>query len=759
MKKHYLFLLLLFIVGGSLFAQTIPEVKPKLSPLTKKYLSELQASTRSDIAPSGYLYKKHDDGNYFVSALIQVVNAASVQQQLDALGATVGTKAGNIWTVQVPFNVVPSFCQMNGISYIQMDEPVRPNLDIARKTTRVDSVQKGINLPMKYSGKGVVVGVIDFGFDYNHPTFYDTLHTGYRIKRVWELNSTGTPPAGYTYGNEITDSVLIKAQGTDNSKQTHGTWVAGMAAGSGFGSNAANARFRGMAYEADLVLVGVRRDSIEQQWLQGSFTDFLDGINYIFNYATSVGKPCVVNISWGSHSGPHDGSTLFNQACNNLTGPGKLLVMSAGNEGEEKIHLSKTFTSTDTVLSSFLTFSSNVYKRTWVDVWGDAGKTFCGKVTLYSKNSAGNTTHFTCIDDNLHNDTLISANGLDTCWVQFITSSAESNGKPRMIIDIYSKATDSINVEVKGTNGTINVWDEYYYYGYTYRYQSAFSNLGKSWAVTGNVISTVSDMGAGDSVLLVGAYASKSAWVDINGHGWNYNSYVLPNRLVPFSSRGPLIGGKIKPDITAPGLTIATSVSSYDTSYTAIGSNKASTISAYVDPTLNKTFYYSEFIGTSASAPAASGIAALLLQAKPTLGPTEFNNVIATTAIKDLITGAIPPAGNNNWGHGKINAYGAIRKILGIHTGVYNYTGEKLECELYPNPNNGSFTVIYESDVTRNLTIDVFNMIGDLIVSENWQTNSGANTHPVDLTEMPKGVYLVRVSSTQGFTTIKTIVK
>ena len=117
-----------------------------------------------------------------------------------------------------------------------------------------------------------------------------------------------------------------------------------------------------MAYESDMVLVGVRRDSIEQDWLEGSFTDFIDGINYIYTYAASVGKPCVVNVSWGSQSGPHDGSTLFNLACNNLTGPGKILVMSAGNEGEEKIHLSKTFTPTDTLLNTFLTFSSNKYK-------------------------------------------------------------------------------------------------------------------------------------------------------------------------------------------------------------------------------------------------------------------------------------------------------------------------------------------------------------------------------------------------------------
>ncbi len=754
MKKN-LFLFFVVLFASSLLAQTKTEVKPKLSPLTKKYLHDVSASKNPDKAPAGYLYKKGADGKSYISALIKVANPSAVDQKLSAIGAKVGTKAGNIWTVQVPYDKVVLFCQMSGIAYIQIDEPARAQLDAARKTTKVDSVQNGIDLPMKYSGKGVVIGVIDFGFDYNHPAFYDTLHAKYRVKRVWELNGVGTPPAGYTYGNEITDTTLIKAKGTDNNKQTHGTGVAGIASGSGYGSNTYNARYRGMAYDADLVFVGVRRDSIEQEWLEGSFTDFIDGINYIFNYANSVGKPCVVNISWGSQSGPHDGSTLFNLACNNLTGPGKILVMSAGNEGEEKIHLSKTFTPTDSLLNTFLTFSSNNYKRTWVDVWGDAGQTFCGKVTLFG-GGAGNTSNFKCLDDAVHDTVLIAANGLDTCFVQFITSSAESNGKPRMTIDVYSKTQDSVNVTLKGHNGSINAWNEYYYYGYKYKYQSAFGNMGKTWATTGNVNSTVSDMGAGDSTLLVGAYASKVNFQDITGASWTYSGYVQAGYLVPFSSRGPMLDGRIKPDITAPGLTIATAVSSYDTSYTATGSNKALTKIAYFDPALNKKFYYSEFSGTSASAPATSGIVALLLQAKPTLGPKEVNNMLAATAIVDSQTGIIPAGGNNNWGHGKINAYGAMKSFFN-NTGIYNYTGEKLDCELFPNPNNGFFNLRYDSEKSQELQVHVYNTLGALIQTSNWKTYSGSNVLPVDLSAQANGVYLLKVSSPQGFVSIRAV--
>ena len=328
-----------------------------------------------------------------------------------------------------------------------------------------------------------------------------------------------------------------------------------------------------------------------------------------------------------------------------------------------------------------------------------------------------------------------------------------------MTIDVYSKTSDSINVTLKGTNASIHAWNEYYYFGYTYKYQSAFSNMNKTWATTGNVMSTVSDMGAGDSVLLVGAYASKINFQDINGSNWTYSSYVQAGNLVPFSSRGPMIDGRIKPDITAPGLTIATSVSSFDTSYTAIGSNRSSTRVSYLDPALNKKFYYSEFSGTSASAPASTGIVALLLQARPTMGlPKQINDVITQTAIKDGNTGILPAAGNNNWGHGKINAYGAMKSVISMtNAGIYSYAGEKLDCELFPNPNNGLFTLRFDSAKNQDLNFEIYNMVGDLIQSENWKTVNGSNLHPVDLAGMPGGVYLLKVSSSDGFVSIKTI--
>lgn len=726
---------------------------PALSTRTRYFLHEAAKSKERNFLPRGYAYHRNNSNTIYVSAMIKTADPGTAAEALHMLGARIGTRAGDIWTVQVPLENIQAFSRAPGIAYIQLDGSAAPHLEKARASTRVDSVHMGYNLPAPFSGKNVLMGVIDFGFDYNHPAFYDTTGSRYRIKKVWELNTQGTPPAGYSYGHERTDTTDIKNAGTDDPLQMHGTAVASIAAGSGYGSAPQTNRFRGMAYETDMIFVGVRRDTIGDQWMQGSFSDFIDGINYIMTEADAEGKPAVVNISWGSHSGPHDGTTLFNQACDNLSGAGKMIVMSAGNSGQERIHLSKTFTSSDTGIHTFLTFSPDNYQRTWVDIWGEPNETFCAKATLYTGTSPEDQTAFFCLDNSVRDTMLISANGQDTCYISFITSTSEFiNNKPRMTINVYNKTTENAGITVTGTNGTIHMWNEYYFYGYKQQYKSEFSNLGMSWSSAGNTNSTASDMGAAASVLLVGAYASKVSFTDMNGNAWSYSSYVAERNRVPFSSRGPLVDGRIKPDIMAPGLTLATATTSYDTSYTPTGSNSDLTIASCTHH--GKTYYFAEFIGTSASAPVASGIVALMFEANPDLTPEQVKEILFTTAIKDNYTGNLPPGGNNNWGHGKINAYGAVQKSL-QYLGTYTFSGEKTDCMLFPNPGKGRFTLDYTARRPEQVRLQIWDLHGVSRLSTPWQVSEGLNRRELNLEHLPPGMYIVQLHSRTGSVQIK----
>ena len=69
-------------------------------------------------------------------------------------------------------------------------------------------------------------------------------------------------------------------------------------------------------------------------------TSVVDAASFIYQIAQERGQPAVVNLSAGTHFGPHDDSGLEVQALDALVeaAPGRAFVASAGNEGSDFIH-------------------------------------------------------------------------------------------------------------------------------------------------------------------------------------------------------------------------------------------------------------------------------------------------------------------------------------------------------------------------------------------------------------------------------------
>jgi len=742
-------LVCLFVAAN---AQTNEHPSPRLSAQTIQYLSAMHHSGGTDHIIPNYVYKRID-GQYCVSGLVQVwpdVDEGAIQ----AIGAHIGTRAGNVWTAQIPATRVADFIKISGIRAIDLDAPLYPTLDSARRQTHVDSAHRGINLTMPVTGQNVVVGIIDAGFDFTHPTFYDTTHSTYRVRRVWAQKIAGTPPSGFSYGSEYTDSNAIRALGYDTAILSHGTHVAGIAAGSGYGSNAANARFRGMAYESDLVMVGIMPATPE--WINTGVSDVVDGMNYIYTYAASVGKPAVINLSWGSTLGPHDGSSLFSQACDALTGAGKIFVCAAGNNGVDTVHLQHSFTSADTQVSTFVTFSPYLdsnNQSTYIDAWGDTGSTFCLNVRLFNGLSAIDSTGFICLaSDSTYNFNLIGSNS-DTCFVTITTVPLEFNDKAHAFIFLHSKVHDNICLTTQATNGTVHEWEGYVlppegYYGY-------FKQLGYPWAVSGDTKYTVSDMGSTRSALTVGAYTSKVNFRNINNTSLSYSGSTY-GHIAFFSSIGPTEDSRIKPDITAPGFALASSVNSYDTSYLPSGTNYLGVISA--DTIAGRAYRYAMLAGTSMASPCAAGIVAMMLQLAPTLTPDSVKTIINATAIQDAYTGTLPASGTTTWGHGKINAYRAMYYLAGT-TGIKYVNTTPLDCFLYPNPGKGIYTLSYTAAEPGLVSVEVTDIAGHCIYSQPWWVNGGMNRRSIDISTAPSGNYFTRIAAAHGSALIKTVVQ
>jgi len=741
--KSILFLFFTFFILHSSFSQS-----PQLSASTHQYLWKQKNlySNSNKILPE-CVYRQDANGRIYLSTFIQV-NPSINETDLRNLDIIIGSKSKDIWTVFVPLENVNAFIHLSGIKFIDIDRPVAMDMDSARISTRVDSVHAGINLPQAYTGNGVVVGIIDIGFDYTHPAVFDTSYSRYRLKSVWEQKAVGTPPANFSFGAEFSDSTSIFNRGTDNSQQSHGTHVSGIATGSGYVNDLVrNKIYRGMAYESDIVYVGILPDL--NMWLNTGLTDLIDAMNYIYDYADSQSKPAVANLSWGPPIGPHDGLGLFSQACDNITGAGKIFSISAGNNGGRKVHLQKSFTPADTIVQTFVNFNGGLPTKTnWVDVWGDSSQTFCFQAKLYDNAIVSAVSNTYCIDNQTHQIEMIGSNG-DTCFITLTSVLSDMNGKSHMLIDIFSQEADRVLISFFTDQGKIDLWQGYVlgssgYYG-------SFAKNGYSFAVDGNDEMSCSDAASANSAIAVGAYNSKISYVNLSGNTVNATGETY-NDICTFSSKGPSADGRTKPNITGPGSRVVSSINSFSNVYNSFATDQ------FISPLNMTTYKYGAIQGTSMSSPAVAGIIALMLEANPTLTPEQVQVILYNTALNDTFTGFIPNHGDNVWGHGKINAYGAIYASLNF-AGIYHDTESDLNALLYPNPSQGNYSIELNAEKNEMITISLFDLNGKLIDTINWNVIEGSNTIQPTWNNLSAGVYLVKILSETGEMNVKLVVE
>ena len=634
----------------------------KFSSYSKLFLSDLILDGYKKIEtyqPSEKILQKYPvktiKHRYYIGALIKI-NEKFNESDLLKYEVLIGTKVANIISVKVPIENLEHISSINGIDFIQIDEPVKPQLDQARIFTLANYAHQGYQLPKSYTGEDVIVGIIDQGFDFTHPAFWDTTLTRYRIKRVWLMeDNSGNPPYGYNYGTEVVGEQNIRNLLYDFKDKSHGTHVAGIAAG-GFSGSVTHI-YKGIAPEAELITIST----------SGGKDNFIDGINYIFNYARSVNKPAVVNLSWGSHIGPHDGTSLFDIAVDSLTGPGKIVVGSAGNEGDNPIHLTKDFTSTDTLVYTFVEFSGETPNgKAIIDIWGDKNTTFSVFVGIYNtvKNSWEDYTPIIPSSfngsyvDTLYDDDLFFP---DLCFVTITTvSMSPINNKPNILINFDNTDQDALDendyfvIGIIGRNTKIHAWLT----SIQPQYRGYFTNKGYSYPVKpGDTDYTVGEIGGtGKNIISVGAFTTKNTYTDFNGRTQVIPFYAPVGEIAPFSSKGPTADGRIKPDISAPGNVIVSALSRFDSHYDL---NSKEVVSGLTDGT--NIWLFGALQGTSMSAPVVTGTIALMLEANPQLSPSQIKQIFQTTSITDNYTKTTP---NNSWGWGKLNTYASLKKIL-----------------------------------------------------------------------------------------------
>lgn len=720
MRKSYI-----YIIGATmLLAPASALAQASLSPRTAIAVASptLLKSPAAQAAAVGAASSQ-------LSAYVTIDPALTSWQQL---GVTPIAENAGTATVRLTLDALQRLAKQQGVEYIQITSGATQMLNLARQEAGTDQIHKGTDLPKAYTGEGVVVGVVDAGFDYMHAAFRRPADGALRIKRVWEQRATtldgASAPAKYGYGIELNTPELIeKAQG-DSDSNSHGTHVAAIAAGSDAYKDGA---YVGNAPDADIVLVALDLNA-------STNADISNAVQYIFDYADEVGKPCVVNLSLGNQDGPHDGTSTFDTMTDAMQGPGRLIVGAAGNHRTDAFHIDHTFATADAApLRTFVKYKvapSNSVSGGTIEIWGEKGVDFTVDIAAYStfnKKDARSTTVYPA-----EGVTDVDFGKYATGTWKVASEVSPLNGKPHVVLtsaltSIRNNYAIALTVTPK-TAGRVNIWSDNTYLALESRDIEGFS-------APDAASSTLCEIGGtGKRILTVGSYTTRNEYTTNGGQQATLQETV--GDLSSFSSYGPTVDGRMKPNITAPGCFIISAVSNNDAS--------GNLMYAEYNENFGRYNQYGYMQGTSMASPFVAGIVATWLQAYPQLTPEQLHEIVQNTARKDNFTATAP---DSNWGYGKINALDGLRQCI-----------EKQEtgCVSVAMPFDGTVRITDGNIVLgfardTQVTLCLTSMTGSTLFSKQLGKRSAGETLSVAVPQLPKGVYLLSVKTPTATKTFK----
>ena len=587
-----------------------------------------------------------------IGCFVRARDPAAVAERIVDAGGRVGVVAGDVVSARLPLGTLRALVSDPRVIRIEAGSRVRPKLDKVAEAIQLGAVHAGVApLTRSYRGRGVVVGVVDLSLDLTHPAFRSGGRS--RVVAVWDQGGAPSPPEGFDYGRFCGRETIATGSCALPMESAHGSHVTGIAAG----SKVAGSPYTGIAPLADIVFVHLA-DPIDDsmtfdEWLSVSVCD---GVKFVFDTAERLGQPAVVNLSIGTHTGPHDGSSLASACLDALTGPGRIVVAAAGNEGEPWIHprldeLVYVHASGDADDGGRrVDFVVGDYVRDGeiVDVWFEEGGEAATLQVGVQDGTGGSvvTAPIALGDAPFVGELVVGGQSLGPILV---TSDQTSEGSLNFQLTVFDEDGDRAEVEQ----------DWFFALTAAGRFDAFLDiNGGGGFLQREPDVVVDSRMSIGfpavaRNVIAVGSTVSRTEWMTVAGDEYEIFDYLTGDpltvgQLSTFSSRGPTRNPAWtgpKPDVVAPGEMVASAM--------ANGRGLDVLTSTIVSPAPGGYFVGG---GTSQSAPVVAGLVALMLERDPELDPVTVRELLAVAA--EAPAGVEPPS--DDWGYGLVKAAGTI---------------------------------------------------------------------------------------------------
>jgi len=485
-----------------------------------------------------------------------------------------------------------------------------------------------------YTGKNVIVAIIDDEFDYDHPDFWIDTGSELKTRILYLIDPTLTPeggeshPPGWDYGVIYSRADLESDRNNSTSivrsaiQTGHGTQVASIAAGD-------DSRFMGSAPDADIVLIKFKESGIIQN------TIVMDALDYLNQLKIDTGKPVVANLSYSGKDSARDGTHPVEKKIDEVSGVGFAVTVSAGNDA----HLNRQITGTITDSTpAEETIQIDPYTRsasdaiTWQFYVDDRED-----VTLELFRPNDSVTPYTLNAAN-PNTALVTDDGiLDLEYTFDGTASTGLFELTMYSFTGYEKVAEGewlARLSIPESTAPVT------YHSWISRI-SATSLADNTTLIGGTNSFGVGYPGTAQKAITIGNHKSAPFHVRINNTATT--STLDRGEIDPNSSLGPTRDGRTKPELSAhANLYVRAAAEGFGT---MPGANHSVTTSG----------------ATSFSAPVVAGAIGLLLQADSSLSSDQIKTLLTDAAISDSFTGITP---NNTWGFGKLEVAGALSTLI-----------------------------------------------------------------------------------------------
>ena len=576
-------------------------------------------------------------------------------RQLQRCGVIINGVFGSTVSATIPVASLDAVARTSGVNGVSLAQPLQLCNDVASRLSRVDWIHDAVGQVVPLKGQGVIVGVVDVGIDYNHINLCDDNGVS-RVKAVYlPCDSTGSAPvvAGVALpGSCYETPEQIAALTTDYTRSSHGTHTTGTAAGS-YNGNA----WSGMAPEADIVACGIPNDSLTD-------VNIANAVNYIFDYASRKGQPCVVNLSLGNNSGPNDGSSPLCRVFESLSGPGRICVVSAGNDGNAPICFHSAIDGVaDTVTTLLRNRWGGLQRQGYVSMWSDGSQPHRTRVVIINR-STSRLEYASPVMDSLPEDSVFTlSSDNDSAFAVYYQGEIQfaNAQEPRFsatgdqMIGTRFHSFWSFDVESRESGHLLGLQymaDEPVELAGWCTSNTYFYTFGLEGMTGGSTSGSISDLATTDAVISVGAYCSRDTYVDWQGETCMVGKCV-PGEIAYFSSFGPDECGIDRPDVCAPGHVVLSSANRYDEH-----SDRGDWLATAIVGGVEYPYYANR--GTSMSAPVVTGTIALMLQVNRHLTVADVRRALQLTSVRDAMVVQDAP----RWGSGKLDAWSAVHHVI-----------------------------------------------------------------------------------------------